>query len=58
MENTKQKRFKSKPLGENQGKILVCLPQQMYADFKAYCGFKGTNMAEAVRQMITDKLSA
>lgn len=52
MEETKKKRFKSKPLGQNQGKIMVSLPNELYVQFKAYCGSYNTNMAEAIRQMI------
>lgn len=57
MENTEVKRTKTKPLGENQGKILICLPERLYNDFKDYCKANKTKMAQTVRQLITDKIS-
>lgn len=45
-------------LGDNQGKVLLALPNQVYTALKAYAEANKTPMSKIVRELITNHLNA
>lgn len=52
------KRGRKKVLGDNQGVILLRLPEQSYVKLKDYAKSNNSNMAEIVRALVMNHLES
>lgn len=52
------KRGRKKVLGDNQGVILLRLPEQSYVKLKDYAKSNNSNMAEIVRALVLNHLES
>ena len=52
------KRGRKKVLGDNQGVILLRLPEQSYLKLKDYAKSNNSNMAEIVRALVLNHLES
>lgn len=52
------KRGRKKVLGDNQGVILLRLPEQSYIKLKDYARSNNSNMAEIVRALVINHLES